>query len=51
MRSKLYRLNLFMAVGPLYCTEESCTMTSTPYRLNLSMSGGAIVLYRAVPVQ
>ena len=54
MRSKLYRLNLFMSGGALYCIEESCTMRSKLYRLNLSMSGGALYciegsLYNEVP--
>ena len=45
MRSKLYRLNLSMSGGALYCTDwrgPPSMVRSTLYRLKLSMSGGAL---------
>ena len=42
MRSMLYRLNLSMSGGALYCIEESQYGEVHAVQLNLSMSGGAL---------
>ena len=42
MSTKLYRLDLSMSAGALYCTEESLYNEVQAVQLNLSMSGGAL---------
>ena len=42
MRSMLYRLNLSMSGGALYCIEESQYGEVYAVELNLSLSGGPL---------
>ena len=51
MRSKLYRLNLSMSGGVLYCTEGSLYNEIQAVQVELVHVWRGLVLYRVVPVQ
>ena len=50
VRSKLYRLNLSMSGGALYCTEESLYNDFQAVRAELIHVWRDLVLHRGVPV-
>ena len=50
-RSKLYRLNLSMSGGALYCTEESLYNKVEAEQVELVHFWRGLVLYRGVTVQ
>ena len=51
VRSTLYRLNLSISGGPLYCTEESLYNEVQAVQAELIQVLRGLVLYRRVPVQ
>ena len=51
MRSKLYRLNLSMSGGALYCTEDSLYNEFQAVQAELSNVWRVLVLHRGVPVK
>ena len=51
MRSKLYRLNLSMSGGALYCTKRSQYGEVHTVQVELIHVWRALVLYRGVPLQ
>ena len=51
VKSTLYRLNLSMSGGPLYCTEESLYYEVHTVQAELVHVWRSLVLHRAVPVQ
>ena len=50
VRSKLYRLNLSMSVGAVYCTEGSQYGEVHTVQLELIHDWRGLVLHRGVPV-
>ena len=50
MRSKLYRLNLAMSGGALYCTQESLYNEVQAVQVELIYVWRGPVLHRGVPV-